>query len=101
MVWGRRPGGFSKRILLVLDAFWCHRFPALLRLLKEEYMTTWTIIPGDTPTDEEDATEVFYYKETPTRMTNEEMRKFFDSDNDTDDEDFEGFDASDINRRPL
>lgn len=196
-VWGRRPGGFSKRSLLVLDAFRCHRSPALLRLLKEEYMTTLTIIPGgltsvlqpldvsiykpmkvllqrrwnqwysegdhsftatgrmrkpeledicqwivdawheldpniivkafkkccisnnldgteddaiwedlakktsDTPAEEDEDTTEDYYEETPTGMTDDDMRKFFDSDNDTDDEDFEGFDASDIDGRPL
>ena len=45
-VWGRRPGGFSKRSFLVLDAFQCHCSLTLLRLLKEENKTTLTIIPG-------------------------------------------------------
>jgi len=199
-VWGRRPGGFSKRSLLVLDAFRCHRSPALLRLLKEDYKTTLAIIPGgltsvlqpldvsinkpmkvllqrrwnqwysegdhsftttgrmrkpeleeickwiveawqqldpniivkafkkccisnnldgteddsvwddmtkktsdddcSTTTDEEDHHELQdYYKETPTGMTDEQIEKLFESD--SDEEEFEGFDASDIDRRPL
>ena len=45
-VWGKRPGGLRKKSLLVLDAFRCHKSDRMKEMLKEEYRTTLTIIPG-------------------------------------------------------
>ena len=45
-VWGKRPGGLTKKSLLVLDAFRCHKSAHIKELLKDEYRTTLSIIPG-------------------------------------------------------
>ena len=44
-VWGKCPGGLSKKSLMVLDAFRCHKSDRMKEMLKEEYRTTLTIIP--------------------------------------------------------
>ncbi|KAH3895035.1 hypothetical protein DPMN_019195 [Dreissena polymorpha] len=50
--------------------------------------------------DEEDHHELQdYYEETLTGMTDKQIEKLFESD--SDEEEFEGFDASDIDGRPL
>lgn len=45
-VWGKRPGALTKKSLLVLDAFRCHKSDHVKQILKEDYRTTLTIIPG-------------------------------------------------------
>lgn len=46
VVWGRRPGGYSKKSLLVLDSFRCHKSQENKDLLKDEFRTRLAIIPG-------------------------------------------------------
>ena len=46
VVWGRRPGGYSKKCLLVLDSFQCHKSQENKDLLKDEFRTRLAIIPG-------------------------------------------------------
>ena len=45
-VWGKRPGGLRQKSLLVLDAFRCHKSDYIKTLLKEDYRSMLTIIPG-------------------------------------------------------
>ena len=45
-IWGKCPSGLSKKSLLVLDAFRCHKSERMKEMLKEQYKTTLTIIPG-------------------------------------------------------
>ena len=45
-VWGKRPGGLRRKSLLVLDAFRCQKSDYIKTLLKEDYRSALTIIPG-------------------------------------------------------
>ena len=45
-VWGKRPGGLSKKSLLVLDSFRCHKSAAVKQLLRDSHRTRLAIIPG-------------------------------------------------------
>ena len=45
-IWGKLPGGLRQKSLLVLDAFRCHKSDYIKTLLKEDYRSTLTIIPG-------------------------------------------------------
>ena len=45
-VWGKRPGALREKSLLVLDAFRCHKSDYVKTLLKDDYRSTLTIIPG-------------------------------------------------------
>ncbi|MCU7881477.1 MAG: hypothetical protein KZQ60_13760 [Candidatus Thiodiazotropha sp. (ex Lucinoma aequizonata)] len=45
-VWGKRPGGFTKRSLLVLDSFRCHKSDDIKEILRNDHRTRLAIIPG-------------------------------------------------------
>ena len=45
-VWGKRPGGLTKRSLLMLDSFRCRKSSAMEELLRDNYKTPLAIIPG-------------------------------------------------------
>ena len=45
-VWGKRPGGYTKRSLLVLDSFRCHKSDDIREVLRDDHRTRLAIIPG-------------------------------------------------------